>query len=222
MKKRIAFFIILVITLWALSACNDGSYDEGYADGYDAGYYAAAIRYRNEPSDSGSSKADEILAKYGISQIRGSENTTPTSGGSIADDFIEKWNGGPSSYAPPASGTILSGTEYYGSQITVTADSSSHYVVSLKNSSGVERLSFFVKSGDTVTVGVPSEYLYVYFASGTVWYGYGEGLMFGKETVYSKDDDLLDFTNYTYEYTLYPVYNGNFSETPCDESEFFG
>lgn len=169
----------------------------------------------------GSAEADAILEKYGVTQVRGSESTIPTSDGSEADKFIEKWTGGPTSYTPPVSGTILSGKEYYGSEITVKADGKSHYVVSLRNSSGIERMSFFVRAGHTVTVGVPSEYLYVYFASGNVWYGYGEGLMFGEDTVYSKDDDLLDFTNYTYEYTLYPVYNGNFSQTPCDESEFF-
>lgn len=121
----------------------------------------------------------------------------------------------------PASGTILSGKEYFDSEITVTADSSSSYVVSLKTSSGTDRLSFFVRAGETVTVGVPAEYLCVYFACGSLWYGYGEGLMFGDETIYSKDDDLLDFTQYTWEYTLYPVYDGNFSETPSNEDEFF-
>lgn len=122
----------------------------------------------------------------------------------------------------PVSGTILSGREYAESEITVKADGAYSYVVSLKNGGGVERLSFFVRAGETVTVGVPAEYLYVYFASGTSWYGYGEGLMFGENTSYSKDDEVLDFTQYTWEYTLYPVSNGNFSETPSNENEFFG
>ena len=87
---------------------------------------------------------------------------------------------------------------------------------------GKECISFFVRSGETVTIGVPAEYLYVYFASGDTWYGYGEGLMFGENTVYSKDDDALDFTQYTWEYTLYQVANGNFVETPSNQDEFFG
>lgn len=122
----------------------------------------------------------------------------------------------------PASGTILSGNEYDGSEITVTSDSSDSYVVSIRDSFGTEYVSFFVRAGDTVTVGVPAKYLYVYFASGTTWYGYGKGLMFGDNTVYSKDDDILDFTQYAWEYTLFPVTNGNFSETPSTENEFFG
>ena len=122
----------------------------------------------------------------------------------------------------PETGTILSGSEYYDSEITVNADGSSSYVVSLKNLYGEERVSFFVRAGETAVIGVPSEHLYVYFASGSTWYGYGEGLMFGEETIYSKDDKALDFAEYTWEYTLYPVYNGNFSETPSNADEFFG
>ena len=74
---------------------------------------------------------------------------------------------------------------------------------------------------ETVTVGVPADELYIYFASGTKWYGYGKGLMFGEDTSYSKDDELVDFSEYTWEYTLYPVNDGNFSETPSNENEFF-
>lgn len=119
----------------------------------------------------------------------------------------------------PRSGDILSGTECFGeSELTITASSGSSCVVKLKTASGVERLSFYVRSGDTVTVGVPAEHLYVYFASGETWYG--TKLLFGDETYYSMDDELLDFTQYTWEYTLYPVSSGNFSETPIDPDDF--
>lgn len=119
----------------------------------------------------------------------------------------------------PRSGDILSGSECFdGSELTITADSGSSYVVKLKTVSGVERLSFYVRAGDTVTVGVPAESLYVYFASGDTWYG--TRLLFGEETYYSMDDEALDFTEYTWEYTLYPVNSGNFSETPIDPSDF--
>lgn len=121
----------------------------------------------------------------------------------------------------PQSGTILSGKKYSGSELTVTADYSSSYVVSLKNVYGEEKIVFYIRAGETVTIGVPADYLYVYFACGSNWYGYGKGLMFGEDTVYSKDDEMLDFTQYTWEYTFTPVYDGNFSETPSDENEFF-
>lgn len=119
----------------------------------------------------------------------------------------------------PRSGDILSGSECFdGSTLTITADRGSSCIVKLKTASGVERLSFYVRSGDTVTVGVPAEYLYVYFASGDTWYG--TRLLFGEETYYSMDDEILDFTQYTWEYTLYPVNSGNFSETPIDPDDF--
>lgn len=119
----------------------------------------------------------------------------------------------------PKSGAILSGIEVYDeSEITITASGEESCVVKLKTSSGVTRLSFYVRAGDTVTVGVPAECLYVYFASGDTWYGWSN--LFGEYTSYSMDDEMCDFSRYTLEYTLYPVNNGNFSETPIDASQF--
>lgn len=119
----------------------------------------------------------------------------------------------------PYSGTILLGREdFEGSELTITASGGSSCVVKLKTASGTTRLSFYVRAGDTITVGVPAEYLYVYFASGDTWYG--EKHLFGESTSYGMDDEILDFTQYTWEYTLYPVTNGNFSETPIDPEDF--
>ena len=119
----------------------------------------------------------------------------------------------------PQSGTILLGREDIdGSELTITASGGSSCVVKLKTASGTTRLSFYVRAGDTITVGVPAEYLYVYFASGDTWYG--EKHLFGESTSYGMDDEILDFTQYTWEYTLYPVSNGNFSETPIDPEDF--
>lgn len=139
-------------------------------------------------------------------------NTSPSSNTSTS----------PNSVSMPASGTILAGREYYnGSELTISASSSSSCVVSLKNANGVERVCFFVRAGETVTIKVPQEYLYAYFASGTKWYGYGKGLMFGENTSYTKDDGVLNFRSYTYQYTLYPVAGGNFSQSKSNQSEFF-
>lgn len=122
--------------------------------------------------------------------------------------------------AEPASGTILSGNKVYdGSQITINASSGSSCVVKLKTSSGTERISFYVRAGDTVTIGVPAEHLYVYFAAGDTWYGKTE--LFGSKTRYSKDDELLYFEEGKgWTYTLNKVSNGNFSETQIDADEF--
>ena len=119
----------------------------------------------------------------------------------------------------PRSGEILSGREVSdGSEIMITASGGESCVVKLKTRSGTERMSFYVRAGDTVTVGVPAEYLYVYFATGDTWYGNTH--LFGENTSYSMDDEICDFTEYTWEYTLYPVSNGNFSETPINADDF--
>lgn len=121
----------------------------------------------------------------------------------------------------PASGTILAGEEHSGSEITVTADDTDDYVVSLKDFRGTQYVAFYVRAGETVTVGVPMRKLYVYFASGDEWYGYGQGKMFGDHTSYGLDDEATDFAQGAWEYRLYPVSDGNFSETPSNENEFF-
>jgi len=105
-----------------------------------------------------------------------------------------------------------------GPNITVTAPNTESCVVKLKTRSGITRLAFYVRAGETVTVGTPNEYLYVYFASGGTWYG--EDHLFGARTSYTMDDEICDFVNYSWEYTLVPVSDGNFSETPIDEEEF--
>lgn len=119
----------------------------------------------------------------------------------------------------PISGAILTGFEYtQESEITISASKIESCVVKIKDKSGTTRLTFYVRAGETVTVGVPSENLYVYFASGKTWYGLAN--LFGEETSYSMNDDIQDFSKYTWEYTLYPVTNGNFTQTPIDADEF--
>ena len=211
MKKIL--IIVCTAVIIALSGCgnmestnytqNDlenarlDGYKSGYSDGFDEGYKTAV---------NNNNKVDAV-EKYDNVQI-------PTEAIS-ADAFIEKYLG-------INSGTILSGKEYNkGSKITVTADWGADHVVLLKDTTGKEIVSFYVRAGDTVTIGVPAESLYVYFARGTEWHGYGKGLMFGDNTVYTKDDTIQDFSQYTYEYKLYPVNNGNFSEAPSNEKEFF-
>jgi hypothetical protein len=121
--------------------------------------------------------------------------------------------------AEPTSGTILSGNEVYnGSEITIHASSGDSCVVKLKTRSGTERISFYVRAGDTVTVNVPAEYLYVYFASGSTWYGKND--LFGEKTHYQKTETVRDFTEYTWEFTLYPVSNGNLTLDQIDGDEF--
>ncbi len=126
---------------------------------------------------------------------------------------------GNSTISEPRSGTILSGTEdLSASEITVSAPRNHSCVVKLKTKSGVTKISFYVREGEKATVGVPAEPLYVYFATGGKWYG--KTKLFGEYTKYSMDSEICDFSEGPWIYTLYSVNNGNFSETPIDESEF--
>ncbi len=121
--------------------------------------------------------------------------------------------------AEPQSGAILLGREdVYGSTITVTAPRGKACVVRLKTKDNVTRLSFYVRAGDTVIVGVPQESLYAYFALGSVWYG-GTNL-FGENTTYSMDDEACDYSRYSMTYSLNSTSSGNFSTTPISEKDF--
>ena len=145
-----------------------------------------------------------IISMMNAAQEQEAAHTTPTLGPMVFT---------------PLSGEILSGSESVdGSELTVTAGSTSSCVVKLKTASGVERLSFYVRAGDTVTICVPPEPLYIYFASGDYWYG--KDRLFGKDTSYTMDDEILDFSQYNYEYTFSPVVNGNFNDTPIDPDDF--
>lgn len=123
-------------------------------------------------------------------------------------------------YASPVSGTISIGQPYDGpedSEITVHA-SYRDCVVKLKTAEGKAVLSFFVRAGETATVGVPPKVLYAYFAEGDQWYGWSN--YFGADTSYSMDPDPIDFSNYTIEYTLQMVSNGNLSLDHISASDF--
>lgn len=127
----------------------------------------------------------------------------------------------PTKYIPkiePNNGQILSGVETQGSTLTVKASATEGCVVKLKNTNNKTVLSFYVKAGCSVTVDVPAQKIYVYFAAGETWYG--TQYLFGPNTSYSMDETICNFGKFTYEYTLYEVYNGNFSEKPISADEF--
>lgn len=137
----------------------------------------------------------------------------------------EKSSSTPATEKEPINGAVLYGKRqpHTGAMITVNASDDQAVVVLLKSPGGVPKFAFYVRAGKTITISVPKNTLNAYFASGNSanWCGYGEGKMFGNSTVYSKDDHLLHLSQYTYTYTLYPVTDGNFEQTPIDEDDFF-
>ena len=120
--------------------------------------------------------------------------------------------------AEPASGTILSGSKGYGSEITIVATETESVVVSLKTSSGKEVVTFYVRAGDTVTIDVPEQKMYVYFATGKTWYGEEE--MFGKRTKYYKEESITNFAYYTWEYQMGSFLFTDLDIVEIDKEEF--
>lgn len=120
--------------------------------------------------------------------------------------------------AEPNSGTILSGYAPAGeSEITVSLAPTASCVIMLKNDSGRVLLSFFVRAGDTVTVDVPAEKMYVHVAAGKTWYGTEK--LFGNNTIYLQDDEIRDFSRNGWEYSFDPLTYSGFSS---DEEEDVG
>lgn len=118
----------------------------------------------------------------------------------------------------PSTGQIIISTNKPRySKITIH-NSSSNCFIKLKDYNLNDVFGFFVRAGDTVTVDVPQGNFYVYFASGNTWYG--ESHLFGESTQCSKDENIQNFYDYTYEYTLYNVNNGNFNPETIDVDEF--
>lgn len=112
----------------------------------------------------------------------------------------------------PSNGTILyqsSATTISDSSIIVHAPTTSNCVVKLKSVfSGSTVFAFFVRANNTVELPCPSGTFDVCFAYGTDWYGYDS--LFGSKTKCEKDGNI-SFTSAGWEYTLYPVSNGNLS-----------
>jgi len=118
----------------------------------------------------------------------------------------------------PNSGWILEGSEYQdASAITVSAPPTLDCVIKLKAADGTTVVSFYVRAGETATVGVPAQSLQVYFAAGEQWKG--TQALFGDETRYSKDDEAVDFSAGTWRYSLI-LNHGIYNETPITAEEF--
>jgi len=104
------------------------------------------------------------------------------------------------------------------STLTIHSSAASSYYIKLKDESDTVVMSFYVNPGADVTIKVPGEKLYAYFASGDTWYGTKK--LFGESTTYAKDDGPLDFANNIFEYTLDPVSNGNSAQTVISADDF--
>ena len=110
----------------------------------------------------------------------------------------------------PENGEILYGGDLsYDSYsiMTVHAPTTADCVVKLKTLTGKTVFAFFVLAGESVDMYCPTGSFVPYFAFGTEWYGYDN--LFG-DTMYGQKDTLQHFDELSgWEYTLYPVQDGN-------------
>lgn len=115
------------------------------------------------------------------------------------------------------------GLNQRSSEFTINAPHGSHFCVVLVNARNrAERIcSIFVQSGDSVTVDVPDVEARVYYTSASAstgrWYGFDE--YFGNTGSWSTSNDLFDFSEYTWEITLYDVSNGNWATESVDTNK---
>ncbi len=94
------------------------------------------------------------------------------------------------------------------SSICVHAPSTSNCFVIIKRSSTGKILDrFFVRAGETVDTYCPNGTLDIYFTFGDDWYG--PDYLFGEDTRCQVDREIEFSQTLYYEYTLYPVSDGN-------------
>ena len=120
---------------------------------------------------------------------------------------------------PPESGTIyIEANKYCGSSLTFVAAADYNTYVKLKSEDGSDVISFFAAAGQTTKVNVPTGNYYLYMAHGYDWYG--PELVFGTDTVYEKEEQVFDFYNYTWTYTIDAGPDGNGVTVTISDGEF--
>ncbi|MBP3633019.1 MAG: zinc ribbon domain-containing protein [Oscillospiraceae bacterium] len=119
----------------------------------------------------------------------------------------------------PKSGTVYTDAKkYYGSSLTFNAAGDFNTFVKLKDENGNDIFSFFVNAGETAKVNVPTGNYYLYMAHGNDWYG--PELAFGEETYYEKEEQVFDFYNYLWTYTMDYGEDGNGVTVEVQEDDF--
>ena len=87
--------------------------------------------------------------------------------------------------------------------------SSNYYMKFVKAGTNIKVITFFVRANSTVEIDMPAGNLELKYAYGSTWYG--ESKLFGENTRYAKDEEYYDFTNYSWEISLYTTSNAGTS-----------
>ena len=125
----------------------------------------------------------------------------------------------------PYSGQVRSFTsEACIAPFQIKAAQDSHFLLKLVDSHNKSTaLTVFVQGGTTVNIKAPLGNYEVRYAAGDTWYG--DNLLFGPDTSYSKADETFAFRQIGNEVqgftiTLYKVLHGNLSTSPIDPKQF--
>ena len=109
----------------------------------------------------------------------------------------------PTPLTMPANGKVFycSTTDKPSSFKVTNNGSSNYYMKFVKAGTNTTVITFFVRANSTATIDMPAGYLELKYAYGSTWYG--ESKLFGDSTRYARDEDYYDFTNYSWEISLY-------------------
>lgn len=107
--------------------------------------------------------------------------------------------------------------------VNLPADGEYYYMVLSNCATDRKEVSIYGHSGDSIEIDVPLGSYYLYYTSGTTWYGTKH--KFGEDAGFYKADAVLNFYEtsdsiYYEEITLYPVTNGNMDTELIDPDEF--
>lgn len=108
--------------------------------------------------------------------------------------------------------------------LEIQSQPGSDYFVKVTNQSTGEDVStIYIRGGENASITVPLGTYEIKYASGENWYG--EDKLFGKDTTYSKADELFTFSDTGYQITgytitLYTVVDGNLQTVGIDPSQF--
>ncbi len=121
----------------------------------------------------------------------------------------------------PATGAFDTSTSSTSTAIIIkTRAGGGHTLVKIRNVGGAEVTRGFIRGGDQHTFRLPLGTYLITMASGDNWYG--EQLLFGRNTSYSKADDTFPLLQRGEQWTveLIPQTNGNLQERPISAGEF--
>ena len=221
------------VTTVAQQGVADGDVDEASEavalEGYDAGQPSSAhddpevvadgsaLKVQEHDEVTINSSVDGVNTYAGIEDAETADMESAASGKSASGDPVRVQAGG----MRPVTGFIFEsrGTGIVP-RLTVTAPGDKDAFVKLRHEgSNAELLSFYVRSGATVKVCIPSVRCVLSYGLGTEWQGVDA--VFGEQGIYAKSDVALDFTHSfnSYAYQI-GTEDGNIDPLPITHKDF--